>query len=53
MFIIESENMDKGGKIRWDKFYRLRHLTTNYYLGLGKSSNHNYDENVIFYTNDL
>ena len=27
MFMIESEDMRNGGKLRWDQSYRLRHLT--------------------------
>ena len=34
MFSIESETMQSGGKVKWDTSYRLKHLTTNYYLSL-------------------
>ena len=34
MFVIESEDITEGGKVQWDKPYRLRHLTTNRYLAL-------------------
>jgi hypothetical protein len=27
MFIIESEDMSKGGEVKWSGKYRLRHLT--------------------------
>ena len=32
LFVVENENMEKGGKIQWDDEYWLRHLTTNRYL---------------------
>ncbi len=35
MFIIESENMQKGGLVEWNQPYKLRHLTTGLYLSLG------------------
>lgn len=34
MFIIESEDITQGGYVEWSKYYRLRHLTTNWYLAL-------------------
>jgi hypothetical protein len=34
MFIIESEDVTQGGYVEWAKYYRLRHLTTNWYLAL-------------------
>lgn len=39
MFIVESENMQSGGQVEWENQYRLRHLTTNYYLKLGEDLN--------------
>ncbi|EGR30411.1 MIR domain protein [Ichthyophthirius multifiliis] len=35
MFIIQSQNMHKGGLVEWNKDYKLRHLTTGFYLSLG------------------
>jgi hypothetical protein len=32
LFIVESDNMQQGGKVEWKGLYRLRHLTTNCYL---------------------
>ena len=34
MFAIESHDMNKGGLLQWDKFYRLKHLSTNSYLAV-------------------
>lgn len=39
MFVIESEHITEGGKVQWDKPYRLRHLTTNRYLALDPFDN--------------
>jgi len=36
MFVVESKTMDKGGLVKWDKYYRIRHLTSNLYLSVGK-----------------
>jgi hypothetical protein len=34
MFIVESVNVAEGGLVKWGEFYRLRHLTTNWYLSV-------------------
>ncbi len=43
MFIVESENLTEGGYVEWNKYYRLRHLTTNWYLALDFESPLNLD----------
>ena len=39
MFVIETENMSVGGLVEYEKNYRLRHLTSHYYLALGSNIN--------------
>jgi len=34
MFVIESKEIIKGGMVRWEGEYRIRHITTNRYLSL-------------------
>jgi hypothetical protein len=34
MFVIESDSMTQGGKVRWNDKYKLRHVITNKYLKL-------------------
>jgi hypothetical protein len=41
MFVVEGEHVQEGGKVQWDKLYRLRHLSTNKYLTLDR---YNIDE---------
>ena len=46
MFIIESEDMKKGGSVKWDGLYRLRHLTLkkkkNFFINFGKKKSTNF-----------
>ncbi len=34
MFLIESPNMEKGGKVEWDSLYYLRNVNEQKYLAL-------------------
>lgn len=34
MFVVESEDIRDGGYVEWEKVFRLRHLTTNWYLSV-------------------
>jgi hypothetical protein len=34
MFVLESSELINGGKIEWEKHYRIRHYTSNRYLAL-------------------
>lgn len=35
---IENEDQKKGGKIEWEKKYRIRHFDSGKYLGIIKSA---------------
>jgi hypothetical protein len=37
LFVIENVDMSVGGLVKWGTPYRLKHLTTNKYLGIGSS----------------
>jgi hypothetical protein len=34
MFIVEASKVTEGGLVKWGDYYRLRHLTTNWYLSV-------------------
>ncbi len=38
MWIIESEYINIGGYIEYGKFYRLKHLSTGFFLGVKRNS---------------
>ena len=34
LFMVESEDMMKGGMVEWNGSYRLKHLSTGMYLAV-------------------
>lgn len=49
MFVVESQDMNQGGRVEWGQFYRLRHLTTNKYLVLGQDTSNQATSEVVYH----
>ena len=43
IFVIERASCLLGGEVRWDGYYRLRHLVSNCYLSVKQSSSQNFE----------